>query len=183
LGDTSSEVSPSTDKGVGGSDNLLGEHARSPVLAHDEGTSGGSNEQTENSKTGSVVDKTSAGSWDGSTAKDNGEKDTGSDLVTEGTEEETHEDGSTDTDDRRGPELLLVQAQGDLDLGKKRSNGEPDEKGNEETQPREVEGSHVGTREVAKLDLISSVILIRVDDKSVRIVLFPFGLSLAKKIK
>jgi len=179
LGDTSSKVPPPTNKSVGGSDDLLGEHSGSPVLAHDEGTSSGSNEQTEDGKVGSVGHQTSAGGWDGSTAKDGGEKNTWSDLVTEGTEEETHENGSSDTDDRRGPDFLLGQIQSGTDLGKKRGNGEPDEEGNEETQPGEVEGSHVWAREVAKLDLISSVILFGVDLKLVRVVFLPFSLWLA----
>ena len=99
-----------------------------------------------------------------------------SNLVTQGTKEETHEDGSTNTDNARGPDFFLGKRESSTDLGKKRSDGEPDEKGNEETQPREVEGSHVRAGEAAKLDLGGSVILIRVDVKGVGVVLLPFGL-------
>ena len=64
-------------------------------------------------------------------------------------------------------QISLDKRESSTDLGKKRSDGEPDEKGNEETQPREVEGSHVRAGEAAKLDLGGSVILIRVDVKGV----------------
>jgi len=70
--------------------------------------------------------------------------------------------------------LLLVQIQSVTNFRKKWRNGEPDEKGNEEEiQPRAMEGSHVGTREVASLNLSGLVILllIGIDLKGVRLVL------------
>mmetsp|Transcript_25176 Transcript_25176/g.58972 ORF Transcript_25176/g.58972 Transcript_25176/m.58972 type:complete len:313 (-) Transcript_25176:724-1662(-) len=49
---TSSKVTPSTNQGIRSSDNFLAEHSRRPVLAHNKGTSSGTNEKTENDKTG-----------------------------------------------------------------------------------------------------------------------------------
>lgn len=144
LGDTTSKVTPSTAKGVGGSDDFLAEHTGRPVLAHNEGSSGGTDEETKDSESGSAVDKTGAGSGDGGSAQESGHGDSCSPLITGGSEDETHCDGSSDTNNGRSPDLLLAQSKILLDLGKKRGNGEPDEKGNEETEPREVEGSHVG---------------------------------------
>jgi len=182
LGDTSSKVSPSTDKGIGGSDNLLGEHSGGPVLAHHKCTSGGSNKETENGKAGSARDKTGTGGRDGREAKDSSEKNTGSDFIAQWTKEEAHEDGPPNTDNTRGPKFLLGKSESNLDFGKKRGDGKPDEESNEETQPRKVEGSHVWAREVAKLDLGSFIILLRIDFKCVSIVLLPFGLSNEKRL-
>ena len=179
LGDTSSEVSPSSDKGVGGSNDLLGEHAARPVLAHDEGSTGNSNEQTEDSKSFGRVDKSSAGGGDARNAQNDAEEDTGTVLVAGGSKNETHEDGSSDTDDGGRPDLLLGQAKRVLDLRKERSDGEPDEEGNEEAPPRAVEGTHVRAREVAQLDLGGLVILVGIDVQDVRLVLLDLlGLSI-----
>jgi hypothetical protein len=149
-------------------------------LAHNEGTSCSTNEQTKDGKTGGTLDKTRAGGRDRGEAKDTREKNTRSDLVAEGTKKESHKDGSTNTDNRRSPDFFLGQTKRIADLTKKRSDGEPDEKGDEEAQPRKVEGSHVGTRKVAKLDLSGSVILIGIDLKGVLLVLLPFGLQSSK---
>jgi len=48
--------------------------------------------------------------------------------------------------------LLFGKTEGDLDFTEQGSNGKPNEKGNKETPPRAVEGSHVGTSKTAKLD-------------------------------
>ena len=50
LGDSSSEVSPSSHEGVGGAGDLLGEHAGGPELAADEGGSAESDEETEDAQ-------------------------------------------------------------------------------------------------------------------------------------
>jgi hypothetical protein len=142
-----------------------------PVLAHDESTSGNSNEQTENGKSGGAVDKTSQSSWDGSSTEHDGEKDACTEFVASRSKDETHEDGSSHTDNRGSPELLLGKVKGDLDFRKEGGNREPDEKGNEETPPRAMEGSHVRASKTAKLDLGSLVILVRVDRDRVGLVL------------
>ena len=172
LGDTTSEVTPATHKGVGSADDLLGEHTARPVLAHDEGTSGNTNEQTKDGKASGTVDETSERRRDGRSAEDDGEEDAGSELVAGGSEEETHEDGSGDADNRRSPDLLLGQVEGRPDLREKRSDGEPDEEGDEETPPRAVEGTHVWAGEVAQLDLAGLVILVGVDLQGVSLILF-----------
>jgi hypothetical protein len=143
-------------------------------LAHDKGTSGNTNEKAENGKSGGAVDKTSQSSWDGSNAEHDGEKNTGTELVATRSKDETHEDGSPDTDNGGSPEFLLGKVKGDLDFRKEWGNGEPDEKGNEETPPRAVEGSHVRASKTAKLDLGGLVILVRVDVDRVRLVLLEF---------
>jgi hypothetical protein len=171
LGDTSAEVTPTSAKGVGGTDDLSGKHTGRPVLAHDEGTSGDTNEETENGKSSGAVDETSQSSWDGSSAEHDGEKDAGTELVATRSKDETHEDGSSDTDNGGSPELLLGEIKGVLDLRQERGNGEPDEESNEETPPRAVEGSHVRASKTAKLDLSSLVILVRVDGDRVGLVL------------
>merc|ERR1719446_462476 len=175
LGDTSSKVTPSSAKSVGGSDDFLAEHSGRPVLAHDEGTSGGTNEKTKDPKTGGVVDKTGAGGRDGSTAKDGGHRNTGTPLIASRSEDETHEDGSSDSSNGGSPDLLLGKVKILLDLGQERSNGEPDEEGNEETPPRHVEGSHVGAGERTKLDGGGLVILVRIDIDPVLVVLLPLS--------
>ena len=174
LGDSTSEVTPSTDQSVGGSNNVLGEHTGGPVLAHDKSTSSNSNEKTKDGESFSGVDQSGAGGRDGCTAKNDGKEDTGSVLVASRSESETHKDGSSDTDNGRSPDLFLGQAESLLDFGEKRSNGEPNEKGDKERPPRAVEGTHVGTGEVAELDFLGLVILVRIDLQDISLVLLDF---------
>ena len=181
LRDTSSKVSPSSDKGVGSSDDLLGEHLSRPVLAHDEGSSGNTNEKTKDGESGGAFDETSTGSGDRGEAEDGSEKNTGTELVTGRSKNETHEDGSTYTDNVGGPKLFLGEIKSVLDLSEKRSNGEPNEKGNEKAPPRAVEGTHVGAGEVAKLDLSGLVVLVGIDVHSVSIILLPSRLCKIKE--
>ena len=61
------------------------------------------------------------------------------------------------------------------DLTQEGSNGEPDEEGDEESQPGAVKGTHVGTGEREEFDLRSAVILIRIDGERVGLKLFPEG--------
>ena len=68
--------------------------------------------------------------------------------------------------------MLFGKTDGIFDLSEKRSDSEPDEEGNEETPPREVECSHVRTREVTQLNLGRLIVLLWVDSKYVRIILF-----------
>ena len=46
LGDTASEVTPSTHESVGSTDNFLDKHTRGPELTHNEGCSTKSDEET-----------------------------------------------------------------------------------------------------------------------------------------
>mmetsp|Transcript_30137 Transcript_30137/g.73243 ORF Transcript_30137/g.73243 Transcript_30137/m.73243 type:complete len:193 (-) Transcript_30137:616-1194(-) len=133
LSDTTAKVSPSTDEGVSSADNFFGKHTRRPVLAHDEGSSSGSNEETEDGKAGSRVDESSTGGRDRCAAKDEGHGDTCTPLVAHGTKDETHEDGTTDTGDGRGPNFLLRETQVVTDFSEQGSNREPDEERDEET--------------------------------------------------
>jgi len=175
LGDTSSKVTPSSAKSVGGSDDFLAEHSGRPVLAHDEGTSGGSNEKTKDGESSSGVDKTSAGGRDGGSAQDDGHRNTGSPLIAGRSEDETHEDGSSDSGNGGSPDFLLGEAKIRLDLSQERSDGEPDEESNEETPPRHVEGSHVRAGKGTKLDGGGLVILVRIDVDEVLVVLLPLS--------
>ena len=176
LGDTSSKVTPSSDQSVGGSDDLTGEHSGRPVLAHDEGSSGRSDEQTKDGKTGGVADGSGKGGRDGGEAKDGSHRDTGTELVTGRSKDETHEDGSTYTDNGGSPDLLLGESKIVTDLREKRGDGEPDEESAEETPPRAVEGTHVRAGKRAKLDGGSLVILVRVDINVVGVVFLPLSL-------
>jgi len=175
LCDTSTEVSPSTTESIGGSNDFLAEHLSGPVLAHDEGTSGESDEETKDGETGSIVDETGAGGRDGGKAQSGSHRNTGSPLVASRSHDESHQNGSSDTDNGGCPDLLLGQSQCFLDFTQKRSDCEPDEKGNEETPPRHVEGSHVGACERAELDGLGSVILVGIDLDPVLVVLLPLG--------
>lgn len=176
LGNTSSKVTPSSTESIGSSDYFLAEHAGSPVLAHDKGSSSGSDEETKDPKAGSIVDKTGTGGRNGSTAKNNGHRDTGSPLITGRAKDETHENCSSDSSNGRSPDLLLGEGKIISDFREKRGDGEPDEEGNEETPPGHVEGTHVGTGERAELDSSGSVILVGIDINVVRVVLLPLGL-------
>jgi len=175
LGDTSSKVTPSSAQGVGCSDNFSAEHTGRPVLAHDEGTSGGTNEKTKDGKASGGLDKTSAGGGDGSETEDGSHRNTGSPLVTGRSEDETHEDSTSDSDNGGSPDFLLGQTKIDLDLGKKRSNGEPNEEGDEKSPPGAVEGSHVRAGEGTKLDSGGLVILVGVDLNGVFRVCLPLS--------
>lgn len=75
--------------------------------------------------------------------------------------------------------MLPVQPKIVSDFGEKRSNGEPDEKGDKESPPRAVEGSHVRSGNGTKLDCLGLVILARVDIDPVFVILLPFGLQFA----
>jgi len=170
---TATQVTPTSDEGVSCTGNFLGEHARSPVLAHDKRSSGDSNEKTQGSKSTGTVDSTRAGSRNGGQAQNDGHERARTKLVAKGTEKKAHKDGTSNTDDGRGPNLLLGKAESGTDLREERRNGEPDEKGDEETPPGAVEGSHVGSREVAELDFGRLVILVGIDSDRVRAVLLP----------
>ena len=145
-------------------------------MAHDEGSSSGSDEETKDPKAGSTVDKTGASGRNGSSAKNGGHRDTGSPLVAGRAEDETHENCSSDSSNGRSPDLLLGEGKIVSDFREKRGDGEPDKEGNEETPPGHVEGTHVGAGERAELDGSSSVILVGIDIDVVLVVLLPLGL-------
>ena len=149
-------------------------------MTHDECSSGNTDEQTKDDETGRGVDQTGTGGGDGCHTKDDCEQNTGSDLGTERTKDETHDDGTSDSDDVGCPNLFLGQAESVADFGQKRSDGEPDEECDEESPPGAVECSHVWTCKVAQLDFGGLVILVGIDVDGVLRVLFPF--SLLKKI-
>ena len=176
LGDTSTQVSPSTTQGIGSSNNFLGEHARGPVLTHHKTATSNANEETKDHKTCCTVDKSCTGSGNGSNTKDQHEQNTGTVLVTEGSKEETHEDGSTNTNNGGGPHFLFGNTQVITDLRKQRSNGKPNEESQEKGRPGEVESTHVGASKRHQLDLSGLVILIRVNFDMVLRVLLPFSL-------
>ena len=142
----------------------------------DEGSSGRSDEQTKDGKTGGVADGSGKGGRDGGEAKDGSHRDTGTELVTGRSKDETHEDGSTYTDNGGSPDLLLGESKIVTDLREKRGDGEPDEESAEETPPRAVEGTHVRAGKRAKLDGGSLVILVRVDINVVGVVFLPLSL-------
>ena len=180
LGDTSSKVSPSSAKGVGGSDNFLAEHTRRPVLTHDKGSSSGTNEKTKDGKTIGRVDKTGAGGRDGGSAQDGGHRNAGSPLIAGRSKDETHEDGSSDSGNGGSPDFLLGEAKIGLDFSQERGNGEPNEESNEETPPRHVECTHVRASKRTKLDGGGLVVLVGVNIDIVLVVLLPLGLSIGK---
>jgi hypothetical protein len=149
LSDAAAKVSPSSDKGVGSSNDISGEHAAGPVLPHDEASACNTDEETNNSESIGGFDETCAGCGDGGDTEHDHEENTGSVLVAHGSQNETHHDGTSDTNDRRSPDILLGDPESVFTLGKERSDGEPDEKGNEEASPRAVEGAHVWTAKTA----------------------------------
>jgi hypothetical protein len=126
LGNTTTEVSPSTNQSVGGTDDLLGEHAARPVLAHDETTSGHSNEKTQHGKAGGIL------------AEHSSEKDASAVLIAGGSKDESHENGSSNTDDARSPDFFVGEVEILSNFRQKGSNGEPNEKGDEETPPDRI---------------------------------------------
>ena len=71
---------------------------------------------------------------------------------------------------------MLGETKSEFDLGHERCNCEPDEEGSEEAHPREVEGTHVRTAEVAQFDFCGFVILVWVDIAMVGLVLLNLGL-------
>ena len=143
LSDTTSKISPSSTKGVGGSDDLTGEHAARPELTHDEGTSSNTNEETKNGESSGSFDQSGHGGRDGGEAKDDSHQDTGSVLVTGGSKDETHKDSSSNPNNRGSPDFFLGESESVADLREQRSDGEPDEKSNKETPPRAMESTHV----------------------------------------
>lgn len=152
-----------------------------PCLATDEGSSGNTNEKTKDVEPCSTVDETSAAHWNCSTTQHSTEKDTGTIFVTTRTKDETHKDGSTDTDNVRSPEILLREVNGFLDFGQERGNGEPNEERNEESKPGAVESSHVRALEAEHPNLSGSIILVGVNIDVVGIVLLPL-LRLSERV-
>lgn len=160
---------------------LLGKHARAPELArHKRGTSN-TNGGTKGRQTSSRVDKADARRGKGSNTEQETHKDTGSQLVTQGPHEETHQNSRTNTNNVGRPHILLGDTNVVTDFAQKGGNGEPNEKGNEETPPRTVKGTHVGTTERAELDLGSTVVLVGVDGNAVLRVLLPFSLKMRER--
>lgn len=71
----------------------------------------------------------------------------------------------------RSPNFFLGKIKSDLNLWKKRGNGEPSEESNEKRPTRAVGGSHMWAGEVAELNLHSLVILIWIDFNGIGLVL------------
>ena len=69
---TSTQVSPTTNQGIGGSDNTLGEHTAGPVLAHDKSSTSHTDAQSKNGESNGTVDKARAGRGDGGERQDDG---------------------------------------------------------------------------------------------------------------
>jgi hypothetical protein len=63
----------------------------------------------------------------------------------------------------------------------KRSNSKPDEEGNKETPPGEMESTHVGALKGAELDFSGLVILVRVYIQLIGLVLLPLSLNTYKE--
>ncbi len=149
---------------------LLSEHRCSPVLAHDESGSSKTNEETGDGKRSGTVDKTDEGTGDRSSHEYTSHQNTGSELITKGSKNKTHDDGSGNGANVGGPDILLADVERNLYLGKKRGDGEPNEESNEESPPRAMESTHVGSGEVAKLDFGCLIILVGVNLTDVSLV-------------
>jgi hypothetical protein len=63
-----------------------------------------------------------------------------------------------------------------LDLGQERSNGKPSKESDKERPPSAMKGSHVGTRELTKVDFFGPIVLVLVNAHVVTFVLFPLCL-------
>ena len=172
LGDSTAQIAPSGHEGVGTAHHIAGKHAGGPVLAHDKGPPGNANKEPEDRESNGRVDQSGARCGNRGGAQNNGKEDTGSVLVARRSEDETHKDGSTDSENGRRPDLLFAQIQRLLNLGLKRSNGKPNEKGHKEGPPGAVKGTHVRTGEVTQLNLQSPVILLRIHVQDIGLVLF-----------
>jgi len=145
---------------------------------HDERTTGNTNKETNNTQTGRTVDGTSQGSGDTGRTQDQSKQDASTKLVTQRSQDESHQNGSSHTHNAGCPDLLLVQVQSHTNLGQQRGDGKPNEEGNEESPPTAVKGTHMGTCKAAEFDLGRLEILIGIDDDMELIVLFPdAGLS------
>lgn len=65
---------------------------------------------------------------------------------------------------------MLGKTKGRLHFWEQRSNREPNKEGDEESEPRKVECSHVRAGKVAQLNLGGSIILKRIDGASIGLV-------------
>ena len=98
-------------------------------------------------------------------------------FITQGTHQETHHDGTSNTDNVGGPHVFLGNAKVITNLREKGSDGKPNEERDEKAPPGAVESAHMRPGERAKLDLRRLVILVRVGSDVVLRVLLPLGLS------
>jgi hypothetical protein len=87
-----------------------------------------------------------------------------------GIEEEMNKDGSSNTNNVGGPELLLIRLECLLDFTEEWRSGEPNEESDEETRPGKVKRSHMRAGEVAQLDLCGTALLERIHIASISLV-------------
>mmetsp|Transcript_20710 Transcript_20710/g.43335 ORF Transcript_20710/g.43335 Transcript_20710/m.43335 type:complete len:522 (+) Transcript_20710:1409-2974(+) len=163
LCDAAAEVSPSSDQGVGGTDDLLGKHPRGPVLAHDKGAPRAPDEQPKDGETHRRVDKSRAGGGDRAQDQHHRHGDSCPPLVAGGSQHDAHKDGPGDAGDVGGPDFLVGELEVVADLAEDGGDGKPDEKGDKEAPPGAVKGHHVGPCQRAELDLRGLVVLFAVD--------------------
>lgn len=142
-------------------------------MTHHECTTGNANEKSEDVQSSGIIDQSRHGSRDGRRTQDGRKEDASTVLVTKRSQDKTHEDSTTDTDNRRRPDLLGGQMEGGTNLRQQRSDGKPNEECAKEREPRAMKGSHVRTFEVAQLDLDRLVVLVGVHFDAVHGVLLP----------
>ncbi|CAM9341566.1 unnamed protein product, partial [Ectocarpus sp. 8 AP-2014] len=164
------QVSPASGSGVSRADELLREDLRGPELrAHKRGAHH-ADEEADDSHVGGAVHQAGEGGRDTPHDEQGAGDDARSEGVAEGAHDETREHGGGHGRDVGVVHLELGHAEVGLDLLHEGGEGEPGDEGHEETEPREVEGSHVGASEAVELEHGGLVLLLGVDGHVIAVV-------------
>mmetsp|Transcript_6470 Transcript_6470/g.12820 ORF Transcript_6470/g.12820 Transcript_6470/m.12820 type:complete len:297 (-) Transcript_6470:277-1167(-) len=144
-GCSSSQVTPSTSEGVCSAHGSGGEHESGPVLAGDEGGTDDTNEEAKDEETNCSVHKTEEANRDGTAEHQPNHRQSRSDVIAHGSDEDTHSNSGPNIQNVRRRKLFSVHQVEGTGIGRvlridqnpvgKSRDGEPCEERQKETGP------------------------------------------------
>mmetsp|Transcript_28595 Transcript_28595/g.47066 ORF Transcript_28595/g.47066 Transcript_28595/m.47066 type:complete len:262 (-) Transcript_28595:12-797(-) len=163
LGHATAEVAPATGQSLGTAHHVSSEHLCGPELAGHKHAANHTLEETHDREVSAIVHhKTTHGYRDAERAQNERHAKSATKTIAQGTNSKTEHDSAGHRANVGHPDLVSGQTDVLFDLGHQRGEREPSQESHEEAEPRKVEGSHVGLRETADLDLSGPVPLGRV---------------------
>jgi hypothetical protein len=107
LGDTTTGVTPATNQGIGGSDDVPVKEARSPYLARHECTTKDANEETDKVQAHGIVRCAGESSWNGTREQQSREGQTRTEVIAHGSSNEPNQQCCNERNNIRVGDLIL----------------------------------------------------------------------------
>ena len=107
LSNATTRVTPTTNEGVGGSDDVTVEESSGPDLAWDKGSAKNTDEETDSVEAGCIVCSTSERRWNGTAKQGSDECQTGTESVAKRASNGTNDEGGSQSDDVGVGDLIL----------------------------------------------------------------------------